>query len=50
MVYRDGMYRIVENRNEFLDSGYPGANGVKTGMTDAAGSASSPRRSRTAGS
>lgn len=37
MVYRDGMYRIVENRNEFLDSGYPGANGVKTGMTDAAG-------------
>lgn len=37
MTYRDGMYRIVENRNEFLKSGYAGANGVKTGMTDAAG-------------
>ncbi len=37
MVYRDGMYRVVENRNEFLGSGYPGANGVKTGTTEAAG-------------
>ncbi len=37
MVYRDGMYRVVENRNEFLSSGYPGANGIKTGTTEAAG-------------
>lgn len=37
MTYRDGMIRIVENRNEFLTGGYPGANGVKTGTTDAAG-------------
>ncbi len=37
MVYRDGMYRIVDNRNEFLTGGYQGANGVKTGTTDAAG-------------
>lgn len=37
MVYRDGMYRLVENRNEFLKSGYAGANGIKTGTTDAAG-------------
>lgn len=37
MEYRDGTIRIVENRNEFLSSGYPGANGVKTGMTEAAG-------------
>lgn len=37
MTYRNGIIRIVENRNEFLDSGYAGANGVKTGMTEAAG-------------
>jgi D-alanyl-D-alanine carboxypeptidase (penicillin-binding protein 5/6) len=37
MTYRDGTIRIVDNRNEFLESGYPGANGIKTGMTDAAG-------------
>lgn len=37
MVYRDGTIRIIENRNEFLGSGYAGANGVKTGMTEAAG-------------
>lgn len=37
MVYRDGMYRIVENRNDFLKSWYLGANGVKTGTTEAAG-------------
>lgn len=37
MVYRSGMYRIVENRNELLPDGYPGVNGIKTGMTEAAG-------------
>lgn len=37
MVYRDGMVREVENRNEFLSGGYRGANGIKTGMTEAAG-------------
>ncbi|MDY6085082.1 MAG: D-alanyl-D-alanine carboxypeptidase family protein [Dialister sp.] len=37
MTYMNGIYRDVENRNEFLSSGYPGANGVKTGMTEAAG-------------
>jgi D-alanyl-D-alanine carboxypeptidase (penicillin-binding protein 5/6) len=37
MKYRNGLIRVVENRNEFLGSGYPGANGVKTGMTEAAG-------------
>lgn len=37
MVYRDGMYRIVENSNELLKSGYLGANGIKTGTTEAAG-------------
>lgn len=37
MVYRSGMYRVVENRNEFLTGGYAGANGIKTGMTEAAG-------------
>lgn len=37
LLYRDGMIRIIENRNEFLESGYPGANGIKTGMTEAAG-------------
>lgn len=37
MTYRNGIYRNVENRNEFLSSGYPGANGIKTGMTEAAG-------------
>ncbi|WP_296955117.1 D-alanyl-D-alanine carboxypeptidase family protein [uncultured Dialister sp.] len=37
MTYRNGMFRNVENRNEFLSSGYEGANGVKTGMTEAAG-------------
>lgn len=37
MTYRNGVYRNVENRNEFLTSQYEGANGVKTGMTEAAG-------------
>ena len=37
MVYEDGTVIVVENRNEFLSGGYPGANGVKTGMTEAAG-------------
>lgn len=37
MVYRNGIYREVKNRNEFLDSHYEGANGIKTGMTEAAG-------------
>lgn len=37
MTYRNGLYRNVENRNEFLSSGYEGANGIKTGMTEAAG-------------
>ena len=37
MTYRNGIYRNVENRNEFLSSHYEGANGIKTGMTDAAG-------------
>ena len=37
MTYRNGVYRNVENRNEFLTSRYEGANGVKTGMTEAAG-------------
>ena len=37
MTYRNGVYRNVENRNEFLTSHYEGANGVKTGMTEAAG-------------
>lgn len=37
MTYRNGIYRNVENRNEFLSSGYAGANGIKTGMTEAAG-------------
>lgn len=37
MTYRNGIYRNVENRNEFLSSGYAGADGVKTGMTEAAG-------------
>lgn len=37
MKYRNGIYRNVANRNEFLSSGYAGANGVKTGMTVAAG-------------
>lgn len=37
LIYRSGMIRIVENRNEFLSSGYRGADGIKTGMTEAAG-------------
>ena len=37
MKYRNGIYRIVENRNELLESGYRGINGIKTGMTEAAG-------------
>lgn len=37
MTYRNGIYRNVANRNEFLSSGYAGANGIKTGMTEAAG-------------
>ncbi len=37
MTYRNGLWRGIENRNEFLTSGYQGANGVKTGMTEAAG-------------
>ena len=37
MTYRNGIYRNVQNRNEFLSSGYEGANGIKTGMTEAAG-------------
>lgn len=37
MTYRNGIYRNVENRNEFLSSGYAGADGIKTGMTEAAG-------------
>lgn len=37
MTFRNGIYRNVENRNEFLTSHYEGANGIKTGMTDAAG-------------
>lgn len=37
MRYRSGVYHNVENRNEFLSNGYRGANGIKTGMTMAAG-------------
>ncbi len=37
MSFGDGTVIVVENRNEFLESGYPGANGIKTGMTQAAG-------------
>lgn len=37
MTYRDGMVRTVKNSNDFLFSGYAGANGIKTGTTDAAG-------------
>lgn len=37
MKYRNGIFRNVENRNEFLSGGYDGANGIKTGMTEAAG-------------
>ena len=37
MTYKNGIYRNVANRNEFLSSGYEGANGIKTGMTEAAG-------------
>lgn len=37
VTYRDGMVRVVKNSNDFLFSGYAGANGIKTGTTDAAG-------------
>ena len=37
MRFKDGSTRIIRNRNEFLESGFSGANGIKTGMTDAAG-------------
>ena len=37
MKYQNGIFRNIENRNEFLSSGYEGANGIKTGMTEAAG-------------
>lgn len=37
MKYSDGTIREIKNRNEFLESGYTGANGIKTGMTEAAG-------------
>lgn len=37
MSYNDGTVRKIENRNEFLESKYAGANGIKTGMTEAAG-------------
>ncbi len=37
MVYEDGTVIVVDNRNEFLSGGYHGANGIKTGMTEAAG-------------
>ena len=37
MTYVDGTVQIIKNRNEFLDSKYYGANGIKTGMTEAAG-------------
>ena len=35
--YLDGHTKYVETTNNFLKSGYNGANGVKTGYTDAAG-------------
>ena len=37
MKYKNGIFRNIENRNELLDSGYAGVNGIKTGMTEAAG-------------
>ena len=37
MTYIDGTVQLIKNRNEFLDSKYYGANGIKTGMTEAAG-------------
>lgn len=37
MTYLDGTVRHIENRNEFLGHNYDGANGIKTGMTEAAG-------------
>lgn len=37
MTYVDGTVQLIKNRNEFLDSKYYGANGIKTGMTEAAG-------------
>ena len=36
MTYVDGTVQLIKNRNEFLDSKYYGANGIKTGMTEAA--------------
>ncbi len=35
--YLDGRTKYVETTNRFLTSGYKGADGVKTGYTDAAG-------------
>ena len=35
MTYVDGTVQLIKNRNEFLDSKY--YNGIKTGMTEAAG-------------
>lgn len=35
--YLDGHMKYVETTNRFLTSGYNGANGIKTGYTDAAG-------------
>ena len=35
--YLDGRTKYVETTNRFLTSGYTGADGVKTGYTDAAG-------------
>ena len=37
MKYMDGHTKYVTTTNHFLTSGYSGANGVKTGYTQAAG-------------
>lgn len=37
MKYMDGSTKYVTTTNRFLKSGFPGANGIKTGFTNAAG-------------
>ncbi|MDM8142471.1 D-alanyl-D-alanine carboxypeptidase family protein [Megamonas hypermegale] len=37
MKYMDGHTKYVTTTNRFLKSGFPGANGIKTGFTNAAG-------------
>lgn len=37
MPYVDGSYKHCVSTNEFLTSGFPGANGIKTGTTNAGG-------------